>query len=225
MEMQLDTTHPKSIARVAGKPLEQASLPPKISYEAWFNPLSNGKATLQSVYDSLQRLDGALNQKQVPRIIQWVENPKYDLPGVEFFPGATDLFTHDCIHILLGRGLTARDEAFVLGFTMGATDLMGTFRSGLFLNIVKYLYPKDYKLSKDEQLTFRHAWELGDVSSCVAIHKVNYRELMHLPIEQIRKKLGIEENLLRAYYEIESARFPNAPECRRLLSGPSGAVL
>jgi hypothetical protein len=31
------------------------------------------------------------------------------------------------IHVLLGRGLLAQDEAFVIGFTMGATKAVSGF--------------------------------------------------------------------------------------------------
>jgi len=46
---------------------------------------------------------------------------------------------------------------------------------------------------------------------------VNYRTYVDWPIGTIRAELGIEEDLLRAYYAIEKKRFPGAPECQRLL--------
>lgn len=44
-----------------------------------------------------------------------LENPDSPLP----FAGKIDLYRHDCLHLLLERGLSVEDEAFVVGFTMG----------------------------------------------------------------------------------------------------------
>ncbi|MDE0009008.1 MAG: hypothetical protein OXS50_12090, partial [Gammaproteobacteria bacterium] len=81
----------------------------------WFIPLSEGRLTLAEARSELAAI--GFPQDAIPLIVQLVENPKYDLPGVELFDGAADLDTHDNIHILLGRGLLPKDEAFVLGFT------------------------------------------------------------------------------------------------------------
>ena len=60
-----------------------------------------------------------------------LENPKYHLPGVTLFHGAVDLDMHDRIDIALGRGLlTAIDEAFTIGFTMGSTKRVRVSRHG-----------------------------------------------------------------------------------------------
>ena len=59
-----------------------------------------------------------LEAENVPLIIKLVENPKYD---IGLFPGNISLYNHDCIHLLLGRGLRVKDEVFVIGFTMGRT--------------------------------------------------------------------------------------------------------
>ena len=58
-----------------------------------------------------------LRQENIPLIIKLVENPNYNTS--KLFGGAVDLFTHDCVHVLLGRGLLVKDEAFVIGYTMG----------------------------------------------------------------------------------------------------------
>jgi hypothetical protein len=43
-------------------------------------------------------------------MIQLVENPRFNLPGIDLFHGAVDLATHDAIHILLGRGLLPKTK-------------------------------------------------------------------------------------------------------------------
>ena len=88
----------------------------------WHHPISRGSSSLSKVLGGMQ--DFKLSQDDVPLIIKLTENPKH--ATARFFGGAVDLFSHDCIHVLLGRGLLVKDEAFVIGYTMGLC---------LFLNI------------------------------------------------------------------------------------------
>ena len=110
-----------------------------------FVPLSTAELTLKEAHSQLDEF--GLEQEDVPLIIQLVENPKYDLPGIDIFHGATNLKTHDYIHILLGRGVMIKDEAFVLGFTMGSSNRVTTTEEKLFSFITKYIYPKNYQFT------------------------------------------------------------------------------
>ncbi len=185
------------------------------SFKTWHNPLSRGDLTLGEVADTLKAI--AASQDDIPLIIQLVENPKYDVPGFDIFPGATDLHTHDYIHIVLGRGLLPKDEAFVIGFTMGSTDRMGSYRQGLFVYLAKNFYPKRYRFSDEEAQIFKDACKLGDISRCKSLAEVDYTQYLHLPLSEVRKQLGIEEPLLRGYYEVEAERYPKSKESQRLL--------
>lgn len=182
----------------------------------WFVPLSARRRTLGECHAELKAF--GLKQEDVPWLIQIVENPRYDLPGMDVFHGATDLETHDYLHILLGRGLLPKDEAFVLGFTMGSTDRVSTTEEKLFAFFTKHLYPQAYRFSDDDLRVFRDAVKLGFISACQSLAGVKYRQYLDWPVERIRAELGIEEDLLRAYYAIERRRFPDAPECQRLLA-------
>ena len=117
-----------------------------------------------------------------------------------------------------GRYETWKDEAFVLGFTMGSTDRVSTTEEKLFAFFTKHLYPKAYRFSDDDLRVFRDAVKLGFISACQSLAGVNYRQYLDWPIAKIRAELGIEEDLLRAYYAIERRRFPGAPESQRLLA-------
>ncbi len=184
--------------------------------QKWYVPLSTRTPTLRAAYQELQSF--GMKQEDVPYIIQMVENPRFDLPGIDIFHGATDLETHDYIHILLGRGVLPKDEAFVIGFTMGSTDQVSTTEESLFSFFTKYLYPKNYRFTDSDLRVFRDGVKLGFVSDCEPLHKVNYRELLDCSLGEIREKLRIEEDLLRAYYGIEKRRFPDAIESQRLLA-------
>ena len=181
----------------------------------WHIPLHQGQRDFQAAKEELAGM--ALAQEDIPLIIQLVENPRFDLPGIELFNGATSLDTHDHIHILLGRGLMAADEAFVIGFTMGSTNRVTTTEEKLYSFFAKYLFPKPYKFDDESLEVFRDAVKLGYISDCERLDKVDYASLYGLTIAQARAKIGIETDLLQAYYRIERKRYPNSLVARRLV--------
>ena len=185
--------------------------------ENWFVPLSTTDLTLQQAHSQLDEF--GLEQEDVPLIIQLVENPKYDLPGIDIFHGATNLDTHDYIHILLGRGVMIKDEAFVLGFTMGSSNRVTTTEERLFGFLTKYIYPKNYQFTDQDLDVFKDAVRLSFISDCQSLAKVDYKKYIEWPVQKIRDEIGLEVDLLKAYYAIEAKRYPHVKECGRNLTG------
>ena len=181
----------------------------------WFMPLSAGQRTLGDALRELAVI--GLKQSDIPLIVQLVENPAYDFPGIELFHGATDLATHDRLHIILGRGLLPKDEAFVIGFTMGSSDRVTTNEERLYAFFAKHLYPRGYRFGDDEIQVFRDAVHLGYVSDCISLSTVDLAAFDSKPLGEVRLALRIEEDLLRAYYAIERRRYPESAESQRLL--------
>ena len=155
----------------------------------------------------------ALAQEEVPLVIKLTENPKYFTSRL--FTGAVDLFTHDCIHIILGRGLLVKDEAFVIGYTMGSAKKMKRWRRNLFMWVCKYLYPEGYKFGEEERFIFYSGVMAG--SKCGVDHStVKFDRLLDYDLKDIRLLLGVDENLLRCYYCTEKKLFKDI-ESQRLL--------
>ena len=188
----------------------------KEKIENWFIPLSCSNKTLSSAYQELQEF--GLKQEEIPYIIQIVENPKFDLPGGDIFHGKTGLETHDYLHIILGRGVLAKDEAFVIGFTMGSSNRVTSTEENLYSFFARYLYPKAYRFTDEDLRVFKDAVKLGFISDCQSLSKVDYSRYFEQPLGEIREDLGIETNLLHAYYTIEKRRHPESKESQRLLS-------
>ena len=184
--------------------------------DGWFVPLSCSEKTLSSAYQELQEF--GLKQEEIPYIIQIVENPKFDLPGGDIFHGKTDIETHDYLHIILGRGVLAKDEAFVIGFTMGSSNRVTSTEESLYSFFAKYLYPKAYRFTDEDLRVFKDAVKLGFISDCQPLSEVDYSCHLQQPLGKIREDLGIETNLLHAYYTIEKRRHPGSQESQRLLS-------
>lgn len=179
-------------------------------YAEWHIPLSRGEVTLRAAAATLARVGAA--PLDIPLMVRLAENPKFNL-----FHGAVALETHDYIHALLGRGLLAKDEAFVIGFTMGSTRRLGAAEERLFALIAKRLYPGMYRFDGEDVRIFRDAVRLAQISGSAALDRVPYARHLDKPLGAIRTELGIDVTLLAAYFAVERRRYPHAPESRRLL--------
>jgi hypothetical protein len=139
--------------------------------------------------------------------VRLVENPSspYALPG------AVALDRHDCIHVLLGRGLLGADEAFVVGYTMGAAsssidhELLETFKL-----IAKRLYPRHYRMSEADLFVFDLGYQLG-ARSPVRIDSVPLERELDRTVEELRARRGHRRGgAAHAVYAAERALFPDS---------------
>jgi hypothetical protein len=195
---------------------DYALLPPgDCTWRTWHVPLACAEVTLADALASAAHI--SVGQDDVPLVIRLVENPELDLPWIDVFDGAVDLHDHDCIHCLLGRGLLPKDEAFVIGFTMGSTNRVSTTQENLYEWAARYLYPRPYRFDDEMIAVFKDATKLGYVSDCTPLDTVDYRAFGGRTLREARAELGIEAPLLEAYYQIEHHRYPEDPASRRLL--------
>ena len=88
-----------------------------------------------------------------------------------------------------------------------------------FSFMTKYVYPKDYRFTDEDLHIFKDAVRLGFVSDCQSLAKVDYKKYLDWPLQKIREDIGIEVDLLKAYYAIEARRYPHIKECNRNLVG------
>lgn len=190
---------------------------PKLNcgWRNWHVPLAHDQFTLRETLSSAK--GDKAEQVDIPLIVQLIENPKFDIPWINIFNGAVNLDDHDCIHVLLGRGFLPKDEAFVIGFTMGSTNRTTTLEQNLYALAAKYLYPGPYKFSDQDIEIFKDAVHLGYVSDCKPLNEVDYSKYMDNKIADIRTDLNIEIDLLAAYYRIEKRRYPDSVASQRLL--------
>lgn len=176
----------------------------------WYIPLSK-RITLEEGLDSMREFK--LEASDVPLVIKLVENPKYD---IGLFAGNVSLYNHDCIHLLLGRGLQVKDEAFVIGFTMGSTQKMWRWRRNLYMFCAKYLFPEGYDFGEDERFVFNLGVKAGSLCE-TDLSNFNFKEHEKKTLTEIRQIIKLNENLLKSCYEVEKNCFPNSEESQRLL--------
>ena len=184
--------------------------PQALAYAEWHIPLSRRNMTLREAADNLARVGAA--PEDIPLMVRLAENPRYNL-----FHGAVDLKTHDYIHAVLGRGLLAKDEAFVIGYTMGSTNRLSATEEKLFTLVAERLYPGIFRFSREDVRVFRDAVRLAFVSETPALNQVDYSRFLDRTLGDIRQELHIDEALLRAYFTIEMRRYPGSLESQRLL--------
>jgi hypothetical protein len=194
-----------------------------MNYQDWYIPFRQDKISLRDAHHSMSNVRA--NQDEIPLMVQLVENPKFQIPGIRLFHGAVDLDRHDYIHIVLGRGLLDKDEAFTIGFTMGSTNKVTTAEENFYSLISRYLYPKVYQFDKAAVEVFKNAVRLGYISSCLPLDEFDFAPYLDLPLSEVREQLGLEKALLLAYYEIEKARYPAAKDSQRLLDVKSSSVV
>jgi len=180
------------------------------NWKEWILPLHEENVLVGDAYDNLNNI-GA-EQREIPEIVRIVEHKKS-----KFFPGGTDIKTHDYIHIVLGRGLLSLDEAFVLGFTMGCTNVFSQDLIDAFCFIASELYPQNYKFCVNCINIFQDAAYLGHISDCKSLSDVDYTKYHDLTVKELREELGIETDLLQAFYNLEKKRYPNEASSKRLL--------
>lgn len=185
-----------------------------VSWKEWHIPITEENMTVREALET-QASAGAAEAVKIPLIVKLIENPKYDIPYITLFDGAVDLTEHDIIHLLLGRGMLSKDEAFVIGFTMGSSNSMSTMQQKIYSFISKYFYPKYYKFDNEDIDVFKKGAHLGYVSDCTPLDTVDYLKLMDLTLKEAREKVGINPNLIKAYYENEKKKYPTDNASKR----------
>lgn len=186
-----------------------------ISYKDWHLPFIMDSLTLRQAVDYMKVVGE--EEIRIPLMVQMVENPRFKPPGVSLFRGSVTLKQHDFIHLLLGRGLLPRDEAFVIGFTMGTTGKISALEQKLFGWISNRFYPDAYKLGDEDIAVFNDGVKLGSISGCQPLDEIDFESMMNDSLRDVRQKVGLEASLLMAYYEIEQKRYPDSVESQRLL--------
>lgn len=177
--------------------------------DSWHIPLKQDTLTIRQ---GLATMDSfKLDQSEVPFIIRLFENPSFNI-----LPGSVTLKQHDIIHLILGRGILLKDEAFVLGFTMGSTKSLNRIQKAIFLFVVKYIYPEGYRFGPEEIEIFESGLKFASESNCVDLTLVDLTAYIDYTIFKVREKVNIDICELSKMYITEKEKY-NSPECLRLL--------
>ena len=181
----------------------------KVAWNAWNPGLDNEDKTLGQVMETLPGAD----PEDIGLLVRLLENPKSPMA----LTGAVTLMRHDCIHILLGRGLLPQDEAFVIGFTMGtAKEDLSPVEVFLFKKVARYLYPTNYRLSDKNLVAYKLGVEAGKESRAIKTYEQPMEEWRDQKLQFIRKFLGIDIDFLKKIYIREQELLPETKASKRL---------
>ncbi|MDX1949018.1 MAG: hypothetical protein SFT90_00780 [Rickettsiales bacterium] len=179
-----------------------------ISYRDWNPRLDNGDKTLEEVRKTLP----ANSPEDISQIVKLFENPKSPFA----LKGAVNLERHDCIHIVLGRGLLPQDEAFVIGFTMGTSKNIKKYEEFIFKTASMFLYPKKYRFSRRHMKAYDLGLEYGKKSKVEKIYEFPFEKYNKVKLSEIRNKIGINIDELKKIYRREQEILPNTKSSLRL---------
>lgn len=176
----------------------------------WFewNPeLFPNTTSIKDILDTLPESPIA-----IPKIIQRFENPK----SLFRINGAVNLDAHDIIHVLLGRGLLAQDEAFVIGFTIGNSSNADAYDRILFSRISTLLYPKPFKFSNNDEKIFNHGFDCGAKLKIKDVAQIESGIYSNYSVKEARANTGISIELLKKWYTEEIYSVCNSKVSKRL---------
>ena len=140
---------------------------------------------LQKAVDIWKHSEGYKVQSDIHWFVWLLENPNSPVS----LTGAIDLENHDLIHILLERGMDIRDEAMVIGFTMGNSTGTSSLVKWLFEFCARYLYPDGYRFNDADIVEFNRGYAYGYTRPKRNIHLERFDVTQN--ISDIREKFGI----------------------------------
>ena len=182
-----------------------------LEWDEWSPGLDTDDMTLAEVLATMPRSDAA----DVPEIVRRYENPA----SPEALPGAIDLDRHDCLHVILGRGLHVQDEAFIIGVTMGADSAITDEVVERFIQISTTDYPPVWRFKPDHIASYRLGIGFAmDELPGANLHLTPYEgePYQSRKVGDLRGALGLVKAEMRAYYRAEALLTPGTRATRRL---------
>ena len=138
-------------------------------------------------------------QSDIPFIVWLLENPN----SLVALPGKISLYNHDCLHVLLERGLSLEDEAFVIGFTMGNDIKNNSCYLEIYKFCAQFLYPQKYQFKSHDFKFFNLGFSYGMNLEIKNLNQIDFRNYQDKTIAEVRKLLGIKLEDLRLMRKLE----------------------
>lgn len=141
----------------------------------------------QTLGDALQTIGGDA-PSDIPLVVRLLENPASPIA----LPGKIDLYRHDCLHLLLNRGFSLEDEAFVVGFTMGNDKQTRPLHLIVFKLCSWLLYPKPYRFHWTHFKTFDRGVACGRSVKTRNLNTFDFKAQGHKTIAALRHQLDLD---------------------------------
>lgn len=191
------------------------------SRQDWHIPFHQDSLTLMSALASVPPLS---DKTELPLMLRLQRDPDLSFLGQLIFQAGLDQHQHDCIHILLGRGFLPADQSFVLGFTLGSSKKGCMPESKLHAEVGRHFYKNVPLFSESEGAVFKEGIKLAYLSFCAPLDNFDFRPWHNQPLRDIREAIGLEQELMLAYFAVEKHRYPHSLAAQRLLPNPAQAT-
>ncbi len=118
--------------------------------------LAPDEASYQGPYSSQQMLQEAIAVRGgdppsgIPFLVRLLENPASPIA----LPGKINFYGHDCLHILLYKGMSLYDEAFLVGFTMRNDEKTNWIHLAILKFFSSRFYPPKYRFNRGHLKVF-----------------------------------------------------------------------
>lgn len=138
-------------------------------------------------------------QTDIPLSVWLIENPNSPIA----LPGSVDLRGHDCIHLLLNRGISLFDEAFVIGYTMGNCVKIGSHHISAYKLFSKIFFPEKYQFNSFHIKAFDFGFMYGRKVRFKNIHEINFDDYSDKLIKDLRSKFDISLTEINCLWNAE----------------------
>ncbi|MBD2309905.1 hypothetical protein H6G17_31345 [Chroococcidiopsis sp. FACHB-1243] len=132
--------------------------------------------------DRAYQLIGDDPPSRIPFLVWLLENPD----SLFALPRNIYLKEHGFIHLLLKRGFSSDDEAYVIGFTMGNDSKTKRWHLLIFQLFSIYFYPKKYKVSRENTKAFKQGFLMGKEFSTQNLNKIDFQSYLDRKLSEIR---------------------------------------
>lgn len=187
------------------------------SQQAWHIPFHEDGISLRA---ALSTMPSPVIPEEMPLMLRLHRDPNLSFLGQLVSRAGLDQHQHDCIHLLLGRGLLPMDQAFVLGFTIGCSTKSSIPEHRLQGEVGRHFYKNVSLFDEAESAVFREGIKLAYLCCCVPLENFDFTPWYDQTLLQLRKATGIDPELVMAYYAIEKHRYPHSLASQRLLPDP-----
>jgi hypothetical protein len=192
---------------VLATPPLSSELPDPAKYSEKYPDLSH-----MTIHDSIEdlQLEAAYrrfvidDQGSIPYLIWLLENPASPIA----LPGSVDLYGHDCLHLLLNRGVSSYDEAFVIGFTMGNSEEVEPHHLSTLKFCARFIYPPPFRFNKAHLKIFDLGAMYGRKVPHRNLHKVIFDDFAKETIGSLRTMFGISLSELKLLWDMEIMAYP-----------------
>jgi len=184
------------------------------SLQDWHIPFHQDSLTLRDALTTVPPLKSAA---ELPLMLRLQRDPDLSFLGQLVFRAGLDQRQHDCIHILLGRGLLPLDQAFTLGFTIGCSKKGSVPEHKLNGEVGRHFYRNIPLFNEAEGAVFREGIKLAYMSFCAPLENFDFAPWYDQTLCELRGAVGVDTEILLAYYAVEKHRYPHAHASQRLI--------